>query len=159
MDDSKKELAVAVVRGMSLRDTEESTVLNEDKALKRWVRRLERESWRRRDTDVLRGGSERLCTEAVLRKKLDHAKRIIRVQKKPSEVQRRVSSRLNSRRPRWRRRERSEGSAGGWSDGVGATGVLGVGFPRSSGRWRSGWRGWGEGKMLTRLNQTFTMEK
>ena len=86
MDDSKKELAVAVVRGMSLRDTEESTVLNEDKALKRWVRRLERESWRRRDTDVLRGGSERLCTEAVLRKKLDHAKRIIRVQKKPSEV-------------------------------------------------------------------------
>lgn len=55
MDDSKLDVKVAVIRGERSREVEERTIPNEDKALQRWVRRLERESG---------GGAIRMCYEA-----------------------------------------------------------------------------------------------
>ena len=55
IDDDKMNLTVAVVRGSRQREPEVRRVPNEDRAMRRWVRRLVRE------TD---GGEIRMCYEA-----------------------------------------------------------------------------------------------
>ena len=55
IDDHKNHLTVAVLRGSRQRDAVVRSVPNEDRALRRWVRRLVRESG---------GGEIRMCYEA-----------------------------------------------------------------------------------------------
>ena len=55
IDDDKRKLTVAVLRGSGEREPEVRSVENEDRALGRWVRRLEREA---------AGGEIRMCYEA-----------------------------------------------------------------------------------------------
>jgi transposase len=55
IDDDKRKLTVAVLRGSRQREPEVQSVENDDRALRRWVRRLEREA---------AGGEIRMCYEA-----------------------------------------------------------------------------------------------
>ena len=94
IDDSKKELAVAVVRGGKSQEVEESKVPNEDRALKRWVRRLERES---------DGGPIRMCYEAgpngySLKRRLESFGRVEVEVMAPSLTPRRLGHRVKTDR-------------------------------------------------------------
>ncbi len=92
IDDDKKHLTVAVLRGTSAGDTPVSRIPNEDGALRRWVRRLERES---------SGGEIRMCYEAgpngfALMRRLEGMGRVVVEVVAPSLTPRRTGRRVKT---------------------------------------------------------------
>jgi transposase len=92
IDDAKKKLTVAVLRGSRQREPQINSLANEDRALRRWVRRLEREA---------AGGEIRMCYEAgpngfALKRRLEAMGEVIVEVMAPSLTPRRSGQRVKT---------------------------------------------------------------